>query len=284
MDGIEGTARTRDGLMLRTIRWPVDGEPWAHLLLVHGLGEHAGRYRHVGERLSAAGIDTHAFDLRGFGGSAGRRAFVERWSQLHDDVEDRLADVRALAEGMPVVLYGHSMGGILALGHVLERVGRRHPDALVLSAPQLADTAPAWQHALAPFLGAATPRLRFANGIPPEALARDAVVGDAYRSDPLNVHRTTSRFGAELFAAQERTRDALVAGADVPVPTYVVHGGDDPLVPASSTAVLEGRPNVTRRVYPGLRHETHNEPEWPSVVDDTIAWLRSALGANGSPV
>ncbi len=87
--------RTRDGLDLHTYRWPTLGPARAHVLLVHGIAEHAGRYRHVGSRLASAGIATWAFDLRGFGRSGGRRAYVDRWSQYHDDVEDQLAQVRS---------------------------------------------------------------------------------------------------------------------------------------------------------------------------------------------
>src|SRR5439155_5915515 len=129
---------TRDGLTLRTYRWPTPGAPRAHLLLVHGIAEHAGRYEHVGAHLAAAGIETHSFDQRGFGGSGGHRAYVDRWSQYHDDLEIRLAEVRAAAGGLPVVLYCHSMGGLVARGYVLSAPARPLPALLVLSARAIA--------------------------------------------------------------------------------------------------------------------------------------------------
>ena len=131
---ISETVRTRDGIALRTYTWPVVGAARAHLLLVHGIAEHAGRYPHVAARLASAGVTTHAYDQRGFGGSGGTRAYVDRWSQYYDDLEDRLADVRAKAGGLPVVLYGHSMGGLIALGYTLADPPRPLPDLLVLSA------------------------------------------------------------------------------------------------------------------------------------------------------
>jgi acylglycerol lipase len=103
--GATAFVRARDGLDLRTYRWPAIGPTRAHLLLVHGIAEHAGRYPHVAAKLARAGIATHAFDLRGFGGSGGPRAYTDRWSQFHDDLEDRLAEVRSAAGGLPVVLY-----------------------------------------------------------------------------------------------------------------------------------------------------------------------------------
>ena len=275
--GITGTARTREGLELRTLHWPAAGERRAHLLLVHGIAEHAGRHAHVASRFAEAGIETHAYDLRGFGASAGRRAYIDHWSQYHDDLEDRLAAIRAFAAGLPVVLYGHSMGGLIALGYVLAEPPRPEPDLLVLSAPAIAARVPGWKRVLADVLGRLTPRVEIPNDLPPGGLSRDGSIEIAYRSDPLNTHRTTARLGMELFHEQARVAARLASIGALPVPTYVLHGSDDPIVPMSSSASLEGRPNVTRRVYPGLRHEMHNEAEAPSVIGDTTRWTLGSL-------
>src|SRR5687768_16181287 len=140
-----GAARTRDGIELRTLRWPAAGTPRAHLLLVHGIAEHAGRHTFVASSLARAGIETHAFDLRAFGASGGPRAYLGRWSEYHDDVEDQLAGVRKAAGELPVVLYGHSMGGLIALGYVLADRPRPEPDLLVLSAPAIAAIVAQWK-------------------------------------------------------------------------------------------------------------------------------------------
>ena len=103
MPSIVSHVAAADGTDLLVRHWPADeaeaggawaGAPWASVLLVHGLGEHSGRYEHVGDQLSAAGLETWAYDHRGNGGSGGRRGDVERWSQLHDDLAERLAAVR----------------------------------------------------------------------------------------------------------------------------------------------------------------------------------------------
>ena len=123
------------------------------------------------------------------------------------------------------------------------------------------------------------PRLRIPNGFTPGILSRDPAVDARNRADPLMVTSSTARFGAEAFAEQHRLSALLAARSGPTMPTYVIHGGDDRLVPPGASELLEGLPQVTRRVYPGLRHETHNEPEGLGVVDDTITWLRSSLGA-----
>ena len=278
IDGTVGTARTRDGLELRTLHWPAVGTTRAHLLIVHGIAEHAGRHAHVGSRFASAGIETHAYDLRGFGGSAGRRAYVDRWSQYHDDVEDQLVSIRAVARDLPVILYGHSMGGLIAIGYALADPPRPEPDLLVLSAPAIAARLAHWKRALADVLGRVAPHLEVPNELPPGALSRDVEVEAAYRSDPLNMHRTTARLGMELLHEQARVQSRLAQIGALPVPTYVLHGTDDPIVPVSASASLERRGNVTRRVYPGLRHEMHNEPERDAVIGDTLAWIETSLG------
>jgi len=265
--------RARDGLELRTYQWPAVGVPRAHLLLVHGIAEHAGRYGHVGTQLANAGIATHAYDQRGFGRSGGHRAYVDRWSQFHDDVEDRLAEVRSAAGGLPVVLYGHSMGGLIALGYALADPPRPLPDLLVLSAPAIDAVIPTWKRRLADILAGTTPRFAVANTFPKGGLSSDPAVETAYLADPLAVHRTTTRLGVALFREQDRVKSALARGGPLPVPTYVLHGTDDPIVPEWASRSMDGRPNVTRRVYQGLHHETHNEPSGASVIDDTIAWI-----------
>ncbi len=267
------TVRARDGLELATYRWPAAGTERAHLLLVHGIAEHSGRYEHVAAQLAAAGITTHAFDLRGFGRSGGDRAYVDRWSQYHEDVEDRLNEVRSVAHGLPVILYGHSMGGLIALGYVLADPPRPLPDLLVLSAPAIDAVVPGWQLRMANILAAAVPRFAIKNTFPKDALSSDPAVATDYLADPLAVHRTTTRLGASLFREQARLRNVLARGAPLPMPTYVVHGAADPLVPEWASRSLEGRVNVTRHVYPDLRHETHNEPSGPAVIADTIAWI-----------
>jgi alpha-beta hydrolase superfamily lysophospholipase len=276
--GTLGTARTRDGLALRTIQWRAIGPARAHLLLIHGIAEHAGRHAQVASQLAESGIETHAFDLRGFGASTGPRAYVDRWSRYHDDLEDRLADVRASAGGRPVILYGHSMGGLIALGYVLAEPPRARPDLLVLSAPAIAATVPGWKRTLAEVLGRVLPRVAIPNSLPPGGLSRAPHIETAYRSDPLNTHRTTTRLGLELFHEQARVAARLAGTRALPLPTYVLHGSDDPVVAVSASGLLDGRQNVTRHVYPRLRHEMHNEPEAASVVGDTIAWIERSLG------
>jgi alpha-beta hydrolase superfamily lysophospholipase len=255
-------------------RWVSAGEPWADVLIVHGLAEHSGRYERTGATLAAAGLAVEALDLRGAGGSGGRRAHVERWSDYLDDVESRIRAVRASAGGRPVVLLGHSLGGLIALDYATS--SRQPPELLILSAPAVASTIPGWTKALAGVLSRISPTLRLANALSGDQLSRDPAVGEAYFADPLVETHSTVRLGAEGFGAQTRVS---TSGHTLAIPALVTHGGADPIVPTASSAWLEDLPGVVRIVYPDLRHETLNEPEGPAVVADMIAWLREQVAA-----
>ena len=261
-----------DGTPLLVRRWTAASDPWALMLLVHGLAEHSGRYERTGGLLAEAGIDVTAFDLRGHGGSGGPRGDVEQWTDYLDDIAVRLEAVRAEADGRPVVLFAHSYGGLICTDYVLS--GRPAPDVLVLSAPALGDGLPRWQHILAPLIARIWPTLALKNAWGPDVLSRDPEVGRLVGLDPGNPERMTVRLGAFGFAAQERVRASL---SRLAVPTLVFHGSDDRLVPPAATEPFEGVPGVSRRVYPGLRHETLNEPEGPQIVADVVAWLREAV-------
>lgn len=260
--------RGADGTPLYLRHWTPAGDPWACVLIVHGIGEHSGRYERTARLMSEAGLDVHAFDLRGHGHSGGRRVYVARWDDFLDDVEIRLAELRRA--GLPLVLFGHSMGALISLTYACSR--RPAPDLLVLSAPPLRAAVPAWQLLMAPILGRVAPTVVLANPISGEQLTRDPAVGVAYFADPLVQPRSTTRLGAELFGAMRRARSELPL---LHTPTLVIHGGMDALVPTAGTEPLGRLPGVERRVLPGLRHETLNEPDGPEVVAGIVEWLRA---------
>jgi alpha-beta hydrolase superfamily lysophospholipase len=276
---VEGTVRMPDGTTLRTLHWASHGDPWAVALVVHGLGEHAGRYETVAAALTAAGIEVFGYDHRGFGGSSGHRAYVDHWTQFHDDLAARVFAVRAARPGLPLVMYGHSLGGLIACGYVLSGVDRPLPDLLVLSAPGIDAAQPAWKKRLAAILRGVTPRMRLSNGLADDGLSRDPSVRAKADADPLCLGSSTVRFGAEAFAEQDRLQALLPGLKAMPVPTYVLHGSADPIVPVGSSRVLEGKGNVTRRVHEGLRHECHHEPEHEAVLAEVVAWIRSEVPA-----
>lgn len=270
MRSTEGPSRTPDGATLWTRAWEPDGRPCAAGVLVHGLGEHGGRYAHVGERFARASLGLYSFDLRGHGLSSGRRGDT-RFEPTLDDVDRRLAD--AADAGAPTFLYGHSLGALLVLTHLV----RRRPPvfAAVVSAPPLRN-ALREQRAkvvLSRVLGRLLPGLALRTGLDPEDLSRDPAVVEAYRRDPLVHGRATLGLANDAIAATAE----LDTGASPHVPLLVVHGGADAIAYARGSRELcrrlDGR--ATLREYGGLLHEPHNEPERERVLDDVVGWLSS---------
>lgn len=253
------------GEKLLVRRWPEPDHADASLLIVHGFGEHSGRYEHVGAAFVDAGFQVTSFDLPGHGGTGGHRAYVEEFDHFLDAI-DALRPA-----GGPFVLYGHSMGGLIALKYALDRIP---PDVLLVSAPALDATAPAWQKKLAPLLGRFLPKLPMPVPFDSADLSRDESVGAAYDADPLVIHSITARLGAEMLAAGQEVQASVDS---LTVPTMVVHGGADTMVPARFSAILGDSPNVTRKLYPKLKHECHNEPEGPEVIQEMVEFARAAL-------
>ncbi len=249
--------------------WSPPGPVRAGVVLVHGIAEHSGRYERTGCLLAEAGFEVSAADLVGFGATGGKRGHVDDWGEFLDQVEVLVSQARSTVRD--VVLLGHSMGGLIALEYAL--TDRPSPDLLVLSAPLL-EWGAAWQRKSAPLAAKLMPRMMFPNGVKGDQLSRDPAVGEAYFADPLVLGRASAKVGAELFAAMERTRAGLTR---LEIPTLVIHGGSDSIVPPTATVELGAYPGVERRLYPKLRHELFNEPEGPEVVSEVIEWIVARL-------
>jgi len=268
------TVAARDGTLLLTRWWPTAGDPWGTILVVHGLGEHSARHDATGGRFAAAGPVATSFDHRGFGASGGRRAYVDKWDDLLDDVEDRLDAGRT--DGLPAAIYGHSLGGLVVADYLLS--DRPRPDVAILSAPALGGGNAALR-GVASVLSRVRPAFAIANPWDAAKIARDPLPPIVADPDPLAVGHTTARLGHLLFQAMDRVNARLEADGGFPLPTLVVHGGDDRLVPTASTAFLERFPTTERRVYPGVRHEPHHDPlDGERIVDEMIGWLRERMG------
>lgn len=260
----------RGGVTELRRRWEAE-DPWASLLIVHGLAEHSGRYRNVGARLAASGIDTHAFDLMGFGASGGTRADIAHWHTYLFQLSDNLA--RLLDRGLPRVVLGHSVGGLLTIDYAMSR--HRQPDLVVLNAPAVDAVVPAWKRRASPILAGLVPTLTLANPIDPHQIFVDPATVAGYLADPLLERRTTVRLGAHLL----NTMDRVTASVDrFTAPCLLTHGADDTLVPPATSVALGRLPNVERRLYPGARHASLQEPAGGMILDDIVAWIRAMTG------
>ena len=265
--------KTRDGLTLHLQHWPAAAT--RGVLVVHGLGEHIGRYAQVAAQLNACGWQVYGYDQRGHGRSEGPRGGLQADDDLLHDLSAVVDAVRAVQSG-PLVLLGHSMGGLVAARFVAgdgAEPWSRPVEALVLSSPALDAGMSLAQKLLLASLGRLAPNLAVGNGLKPEWISRDPEVVRAYVADPLVHDRVTPRLARFIVDGGE------VVGARAEqwrVPTLLLYAGSDRCVaPAGSAGFAAAAPQavVAAHEFRPLFHEIFNEPEQAEVFGVLRDWL-----------
>ena len=253
--------------------------------VVHGFGEHSGRYERLAAWLSARGCAVHAYDHQGHGRSSGTRGHVRRFADLLDDLEARLDAVRQRHPDLPIVLLGQSMGGLVVASFAVERQPNVAGAILTSAALALPDDLSRLRRLAAKILRHVAPRVSMASGLDPNGLSRDPEVVRNYVDDPLVFGNLTPSLAAEMLSAIERT---VGAGSQVSVPMLVIHGAADPICEVAGSerfARTLCAPGSRLQIYPELLHETLHEPEREIVFQEILDWIleRKASTAPGPP-
>jgi alpha-beta hydrolase superfamily lysophospholipase len=268
---------TYDGLEMYAGDWVPEGKARAVVCIVHGVGEHIGRYQWVGEALTKAGYILSGFDLRGFGKSQGRRGFSPSLDTYFDDIEKFLIQVASRYPGVPQFLYGHSMGSILVL--TFPSVRQPPIAGVIATAPGLKSKLEEQKLKvfLTNILGNVYPALSFQSGLEIPEISRDPKVIEAYINDPL-VHTTvTAGWGLTMLTAIDLVYQLA---PKFPVPLLLMHATEDKIAyPSSSLTYAELAPKdkVTLKMWEGFKHELHTDPEREQVFEVMIDWLNSHL-------
>lgn len=253
-------------------------EPWLHLLISHGFGEHRGWYHHLAEALRARGISTYTFDHYHHGISDGRPGDAPRYAALTDGL--RLALEKGLMPGLGpgarVGLLGHSNGGLTVL-RALPSLPSGVVSCVALSNPLLGLPLSVswWARPLAAVLGLLAPKLQLPVNTVPERLSGNSEIWPDYARDSLRFRSVSVRFfGAMAAAARLARREANCHGQ----PLLLLFGRSDPVVNGAATLGWFQRLNTQQKkmiAYPGLRHELFNEREWEAVAMDLVEWLKA---------
>jgi alpha-beta hydrolase superfamily lysophospholipase len=275
-----GSLRAADGTVLYTERRHVDGATGV-VLIVHGFGEHLGRYAHVAEAITAAGLATVAYDMRGHGRSAGRRGHVRRFGDFLADLDLALGLARQDAGERPVLALAHSHGGLVLTRRLVDDPAV--VDGAVLSAPflGLALPAPRVKVLAARAASRLAPILAMPTQITPDMLSHDAAVQAAAAADPLSHQVATPRWFTESSAAQA-TVHARAAAITTPLLLQLPEGDRITDIEAAARVVAAaGSTDTTTIRYPGFEHESYNEIGRERPIADAVAWLVAHAGRSG---
>ena len=253
--------------------WQEEEKTRAVLAVVHGFGEHCGRYLNVVNHLTPLGYGVYGFDLRGHGRSPGQRGHIQSWDEYRGDLRAFLQKVSSQEPTPPVFLLGHSMGALIALDYLLHNpAGLR--GAIVSGAPlEPVGVAKPFLVLLARVLSRVWPRFSLPLGLDPKGISRDTDVVKAYEADPLVHGKASVRWGTEILKTIERVK---THPAEVHLPILLIHGGSDPLNSPEGTRKFFERillPDKEMKIYPGSYHEVHNDFDYEQVMKDMAQWM-----------
>ncbi len=267
--------RSTTGKNLVGEEWPAP-EAKGVVALVHGLGEHCRRYERLADYFNDRQWAVMGFDQLGHGRSDGRRGHAPSTEALIADIALFVSEVSGRYPGIPLFLYGHSMGGNLALTYVLQQ----EPElaGLVVSSPwiKLAFEPPAWQVTLARLIRPILPALGQPTGLDPGYISRAPEEVAAYRNDPLIHDRITP---ATALGIMESGAWLMQFSGEAPVPILLMHGSGDRLTDFETTRALADRINgdLTFRAWEDYYHELHHEAKPEEVFDFVLQWLEERL-------
>ncbi|WP_231862701.1 alpha/beta hydrolase [Sphingorhabdus sp. M41] len=275
------TGSTAAGSKLHMEKWLPDDDPKAVILLVHGYAEHAGRYEYFAQHCVGKGYAVYAIDHWGHGQSDGTPGFVPDFSVFHDGVDQLLASATHDYPALPVMLVGHSMGGLISATYLLSNQSKFA--ACVLSGPAIkaAEEPSAFLKAISGFLSRFFPKLGVLE-LDPNGVSRDPKVVADYLADPLVYNgKMGARLAAELLTNMTKIQENA---GQISLPMLLLHGGKDSLAAAEGSEFLDrhiSSSDKQLKIYPKLFHEIFNEPEKDAVLNDMTDWLDKQLAARG---
>lgn len=263
--------RTSDGILLFRRSFRPAAAPIGDLLICHGIGESSSRYIQAARALAEAGWRTVTFDLRGHGRSEGPRGYVPVWRRYHDDLAEQADALQR--EDRPLVVIGHSMGGLISFGAAAS--GSIRPTKLVLSAPALDANVARWKRIFAPLLAGVAPMLRIPTGIgadtdPGEQLANEDPDAPGY------LYAVTTRLGYEAFRAQRAARAVVARGGEFPIATLVIHGTGDRLVRPEWCRPIGGLGGVAYEPLEGFNHHPFATARYREAVERILRFIGRA--------
>lgn len=272
-----GTFIGKGGIEIFFQNWFVES-PKGVLVIVHGLGEHSGRYGTIINELKGTGISIYALDQRGHGKSGGKRGHINSYMDYVDDIKLFIDIIQEENENIPLILLGHSMGGVTACKYALTY--SEDLSGLILSSPGFVPTValPGWKKSLVVLLSRYFPQTSLTTGLEPKDLSHDMDVVDAYENDHLVHNRISSRWSTEFIKSGE---ECLNRALELRLPLLVFHGKGDAIVDYHASETLFNNAsslNKELHLFEGLFHETMNEINYKKITQMVVRWIVKIAG------
>ncbi|MFZ0535103.1 MAG: lysophospholipase [Anaerolineales bacterium] len=261
-----------DGLSLYFQGWQTEQTQKAIISLVHGLGEHSGRYTHWAALLNQVGYTVLTYDLRGHGKSGGNRGHISSFNEYLNDTDLLVKEAEDRFPGMPYFLYGHSLGAIITSNYVLRRKPKFAGVILTALSNKTALQEQKGKVMLAKVLGSLLPKMLMSTGLDPLTISKDPEVVALYKNDPMVHHQASLGFAK---GSMDAIAWADQHASEWTLPVLFMHGEKDKLgyVEGSKEFASKIKGDCTLKIWPGLFHEVHNEPEKQQVFDYLREWL-----------
>ena len=256
-------------ITLSGLKWEVD-KPKANLMLVHGAGEHIGRYDHWAKLFNDQQINVYGVDHYGHGNSPGTRGHIANYDLYLNEIQALKRMLAERADNLPVLLYGHSLGGNIVLHWIIEH--EKSVDYVIVSGPwiKLKLVPPPWKISLMKWLSGMLPALSQGNELDPNWLSRDKLVVNRYINDPL-VHNKITLSAANILFQRAEILDKYSKQLSDKI--LIIHGLDDKITDASASKAFASRTGIDYYGAEGLFHELHNEPEQIEIFNYICNWL-----------
>ena len=264
-----------DGLKINAKDWYI-ANPTAVIIILHGLGEHCGRYAHMASFFNQHQIAIVGYDRRGHGISDGKRGHTTSYQAYLDEVSELVKRTKEFYPDIPVFLYGHSMGGNIALNFVLQR--KPNIAGLIATGPWIVlhQNPSSLLIAFAKVINTIFPSFTQSNGLNPNHISTVPAEVEKYKNDPLVHDRITSNTGLEMMKAATFLNSF---NGDIPVPTLIMHGEDDKIVSVRGSRDFSKRVkgDINYKEWSGFYHEIQNESNSAEVFEYTLRWIDKIL-------
>ena len=265
--------KTNDGIDIYGRFWSTEKQPEYVLCIIHGMGEHIGRYEQVAKFFTENNIAVFGYDHRGHGKSGGTRGHYSSFDNFLDDVTVFMQQVNGRFPDTKKVIFGHSMGGNVVANYLIRK--NQNFAGAILSSPyfELAFTPPAIKLTLGKLMKNILPALSLPSGLDASGISRDKSVVDAYLKDKLVHDKISTLMGVEMI---ETGKEAIERASEIKISILIYHGTADRLTShdASQRFAKNCGSNARFISYEGLYHETHNEPEKALVLNNVLEFVK----------